>query len=70
MVSIRKADGTVSKTMAWNAAAITILGMIGAASEMLPLFQELMKPWHYIAIAIVMRGVDIFLRQITSQPMK
>ena len=70
MVAMKKADGTYSKTMLWNTAVVLGTSLFGVAATMLPAIEALVAPQVYIGIALMIKGIDIGLRQITTQPMK
>lgn len=65
---MRKADGTLSKTMVWNAVVITLTSVFGVAVAFLPELHDIVPPEAYVLIAILVKGVDTALRQITTQP--
>ena len=70
MIEMKKADGTWSKSMLWNAAVVIGTSIFGVAATMLPAIEALVAPQIYIGIALMIKGIDIGLRQITTQPLK
>ena len=70
MVSMRKEDGKFSRTMLWNSAVVLATSIFGVAITMLPAIEAIVAPPVFVAIALVIKGVDIYLRQITTQPME
>ena len=70
MVSMRKDDGKFSRTMLWNSAVVLATSIFGVAITMLPAIEAIVAPPVFVAIALVIKGVDIYLRQITTQPME
>ena len=70
MVSMRKEDGKFSRTMLWNSAVVLATSIFGVAITMLPAIEAIVAPPVFVAIALIIKGVDIYLRQITTEPMK
>ena len=69
-IEMRKEDGTLSKSMIWNTAVMLGTSIFGVAITMLPAIEAIVAPPVFIAIALIVKGIDIYLRQITTQPMK
>jgi hypothetical protein len=69
MVAMRKIDGTYSITMWWNVVIILLTGVFGVAVAMLPELEKVVPPEGYVVIAMVIKGIDVALRQITYLPM-
>ena len=70
MIKMKKADGTVSKTMAWNTVIVIVTALFGVAVVMLPDIEQIVPAELYVIIALLIKGIDVGLRQITTQPMK
>ena len=70
MIEMKKEDGTYSKTMLWNALVIPLTGLFGVAVTMLPAIEAIVAPPVFVGIALLIKAVDVYLRQITTQPMQ
>ena len=70
MIKMRKSDGTFSKTMLWNSAILFGTSIFGIAITMLPAIEAIVAPGVYVGIALLIKGVDVYLRQITTQPLE
>ena len=70
MIKMRKEDGTLSKSMVWSTAVMMGTSIFGVAITMLPAIEAIVAPPVFIAIALVVKAIDIYLRQITTQPME
>lgn len=68
MVALRKADGTLSKTMLWNSIVMAATAVFGVGVTLLPEIHTLLTPTQYVLVALIVKAVDIFLRQITTMP--
>ena len=69
-VRMRKIDGTYSMTMVWNVIVIVLTAVFGVAVGLLPELEKVIPPEAYVGIALVIKSVDVALRQITSLPME
>lgn len=65
MVALRKTDGTLSKTVIFNA----LVGTLSAAVPLIPTLITVIPPALYPWILVGVTLVNVFLRQITSQPL-
>ena len=70
MIKMRKEDGKLSKTMLWNTAVVIGTSIFGVAVTLLPAIEAIVAPPVFIGVALLIKAVDIYLRQITSEPMK
>ena len=70
MIPLNKEDGTLSKTMVWNYIVIFGTSIFGVAVAMLPDIEKVIPPEGYVFIALVIKGVDVALRTITTQPLQ
>lgn len=70
MVKLKRIDGKVSHTMAWNVVVVILTAVFGVAVVMLPDIEQVISAELYVLIALVIKGVDIGLRQITTMPLK
>jgi len=68
-ISMKKIDGTYSLTMVWNTVVIILTAIFGVAVATLPEIKDAVPQEVYVVIAIIVKGIDIGLRQITSLPM-
>ena len=70
MVEFRREDGKLSRTAIWNSAWIAITSAFAVAVTMLPEIATIVKPEIVIPLTLVVKGVDLWLRTVTTQPMK
>ena len=70
MIKMRKEDGRFSRTMIWNGAVIAATSLFGIAVTLLPAIEAVVAPPVFIGIALLVKGIDVYLRQVTSEPMK
>jgi hypothetical protein len=70
MIPLNKEDGTLSKTMIWNYVVIMGTSIFGVAVAMLPDIEKVIPPEGYVLIALLVKGVDLGLRTITTQPLQ
>ena len=70
MIKMRKADGKLSRSMLWNSAVMIGTSIFGVAVTLLPAIETIVAPPVFIGVALLIKAVDIYLRQITSEPMK
>ena len=69
MIKFKKEDGSFSKTMLWNTAIMGATGLFGIAVNYLPQIANVVSPEAYVGIALVVKTIDMVLRQVTTQPM-
>ena len=70
MVEFRREDGKLSRTAIWNSVWMAVAAGFGVAVTMLPEIATIVKPEIVVPLTIIVKGVDLWLRQITTQPMK
>ena len=70
MIKMRKADGKLSRSMLWNTVVMIATGVFGVAVATLPEIAAIIKPELYVLVALIVKGIDVGLRQITSEPME
>lgn len=70
MISVRKADGKISRTQAWNMGWMFATAAFAIGVELLPQLDNLMSTQAWLAVAFAVKSGDMFFRTITSQPMR
>ena len=70
MIKMRKEDGRLSRTMIWNGVVIAATSLFGIAVTLLPAIEAVVAPPVFIGVALLIKAVDVYLRQITSEPME
>jgi len=69
MDALRRKDGKLSRTQVWNSLVIFGTSIFGVAITMLPAIEAIVAPPVFVAIALLIKGVDMYLRELTTQPM-
>ena len=69
MDALRRKDGKLSRTQVWNSLVIFGTSIFGVAITMLPAIEAIVAHPVFVAIALLIKGVDMYLRELTTQPM-
>jgi len=66
MISLIREDGKISRMVVFNAVAMTLSGII----PIFPELKEVIRPEYYPWALVGVSALNIFLRQVTTQPLK